>query len=97
MLVAVAVTQVEFPAFYHGLRELDGAAITLVAVRNALLAAALILAIILLWRSRGSRMMVGGLTSPGVDARRPAARAGSAQAEHPERLIHHDGGEDGGQ
>jgi hypothetical protein len=75
MLVAVALTQVEFPAHYHQLQRLEAAPIAVIAVRNVLLGAAFATAVLALWRAarEGS-----------VEAAKDAA---SAQAEHPESLI----------
>jgi hypothetical protein len=79
MLIAVAITQAEFPAYYHHLRQMDAVPVLLIAARNLLLAAAFVVAVASLWRARAGRSV--------------GERGASAQAEHPERLIGDDGGE----
>lgn len=51
MLVALALTQVEFPAFYYQLQRLEAAPIAVITVRNALLGAAFVAAVLALWRA----------------------------------------------
>jgi hypothetical protein len=82
MLVAVALTQVEFPAYYHELQRLENVPIVVIAVRNTLIATAFVASVVTLWRAplAGTAEVAG-------------KNAVSAQAEHPERLIGDDGGE----
>ena len=84
MLAAVALTQAEFPAYYHQLQRLEAVPIAIIAVRNALLAAAFALAVLTLWRAARAGSV-------------EAATAVSAQAQHPQSLIGDDRREYGGQ
>jgi hypothetical protein len=83
MLVAAGLTQVEFPAHYEALRRLDAVPVVLVAVRNALIAAAFVVAVVMLWRANSGRAR--------------GTEGASAQAEHPEGLIGDDRREHPGQ
>ena len=85
MLVAVVLTQVEFPAYYFRLQRLDPVPITIIVIRNVLLAAAFVVTILGLLHAARAEL--------GEEAREQV----SAQAGHPERLVGDDGGEDDGQ
>ena len=54
-LAAVALTQVEFPRYYHALVRLEAAPIVIVAMRNGLLLAAAILAVVILLKGVAAR------------------------------------------
>lgn len=51
MLVAIALTQVEFPALYHELQALHALPLLVVAARNVLLLAAFVVVVASLWRA----------------------------------------------
>jgi len=85
MLAATVLTQVEFPAYYFRLQRLDAVPITIIVIRNVLLAAAFV--VVILGPVRAAR------AGPDEEAR----EQGSAQAGHPERLVGDDRGEDTGQ
>jgi hypothetical protein len=60
VFVAVLLTQVEFPAYYHQMSELGPMPIALVAVRNALLAAAFVVCLWGLWRACAAGVVAEG-------------------------------------
>lgn len=55
MLVAVALTQVEFPGMYHGVATLDPLPLLVIVGRNALLLAAFVIVVVALWRVASPR------------------------------------------
>jgi Glycosyltransferase family 87 len=55
MLVAIALTQVEFPAMYYDIKALDALPLLIVSVRNVLLLTALVIAVVSLWRVAPAR------------------------------------------
>jgi hypothetical protein len=58
LLAAVALTQLEFPAFYYRLQDLETLPVVVVAVRNLLLALALAILVVTMWRA-GARTVEG--------------------------------------
>jgi hypothetical protein len=54
-LVAVALTQVEFPAMYDEIRTLDSLPLLIVSARNVLLLAAFVIVVVSLWRVASAR------------------------------------------
>ena len=55
MLVAIALTQVEFPAMYHELQALHTLPLLVVAVRNVLMLAAFVVLVASLWKVAAAR------------------------------------------
>jgi hypothetical protein len=54
MVVALVLTQVEFPGMYLRQMSLDPVPLTIIAIRNAVLVAAFTLSVIAVWRYRGA-------------------------------------------
>ena len=52
LLVALALTQVEYPAMYFRQIRLDPVPLAVIAARNALLVAAFVIAVVAVWRLR---------------------------------------------
>ncbi len=61
VLAAIILTQVEHPGMYLGLMHLERTAILVVAVRNLLLVAAFVAALVVLWRSRRADQAVAAV------------------------------------
>ena len=56
-LVAVALTQVEFPAMYMDIKALDPLPLLIVSARNVLLLAAFVIVVVSLWRVASTRQV----------------------------------------
>ena len=65
LLVVTAVTQVEFPSLYRSLVHLESIGIAVVTLRNLLLVAAFVLALVRLWRLGGHPGVVGSSAGAG--------------------------------
>jgi uncharacterized membrane protein len=74
MLVAIALTQVEFPAMYDDIKALDALPLLIVAARNVLLLAAFVIVVASLWRA------AAGATGPAAPTRSRPARSRRAGA-----------------
>lgn len=55
VLAALVLTQIEFPAWYHRVQQLDSLPLLVISARNVLLLTALVVAAIGLWRARAEQ------------------------------------------